>query len=171
MCCVLLVVLYIICCVSQYCVVPTIKCKFFQQNLIIFHNNIKFILCKLLMFFSSDVGFSMSACSVRLVWPSLWWSRCVFGAVMPSFHWPDWAVVPPAVGAHGHVMQQTIKIVFTNRFSQFCCEKFSNQQAISTLKNINKMFNKTIWIPKFFSYEFFSKMFTWLLLIFLSANL
>ena len=29
-------VLSIVCCVSQYCVVPTIKCKFFQQNLIFF---------------------------------------------------------------------------------------------------------------------------------------
>ena len=54
------------------------------------------------------------------------------------------AVVPPAVGAHGHVMKQTIKIVFTNQFSQFLLQKFSNQQAIITLKMINKMFNKTI---------------------------
>ena len=34
-------VLCIVCCVSQYCVVPTMKCKFFQQNLIFFHKNIK----------------------------------------------------------------------------------------------------------------------------------
>ena len=34
-------VLCIVCCVSQYCVVPTIKCKFFQQNLYIFHKNVK----------------------------------------------------------------------------------------------------------------------------------
>ena len=84
MCCVLFVVLCIVCCVSQYCVVPTIKCKFFQQNLIFFIKE-KFMLCKLLMFFSSDVGFSMSACSVRLMWPSLWWSRSVF--------WSRYAVI------------------------------------------------------------------------------
>ena len=35
-------VLCIICYVSQYCVVPTIKCKFFPKKLLFFHNNIKF---------------------------------------------------------------------------------------------------------------------------------
>ena len=35
--CILCCDLCIVCCVSQYCVVPTIKCKFFQQNLFIFH--------------------------------------------------------------------------------------------------------------------------------------
>ena len=68
--------------------------------------------------------------SDRLMWPSLWWSRCVFGAVTPSFRWPVWAVVPPAVGAHGHVMQQAIKFLFINRFSQFLLQKKS---AISRL--------------------------------------
>ena len=86
MCCVLFVVLCIVCCVSQYCVVPTIKCKFFQQNVIFFHKN-KFILCKLLMFFfASDIGLSISACSVRLMWSSLWWSRCIFGVVLEPLH-------------------------------------------------------------------------------------
>ena len=66
--CIVCCVVYCVCCVSQYCVVPTIKCKFFQQNLFYFFiNTHKFILCKLLMFFSSDVGFSMSACSIRLM--------------------------------------------------------------------------------------------------------
>ena len=35
-CCVLFVVLCIVCCVSQHCVVPTIKCKFFQQKFVFF---------------------------------------------------------------------------------------------------------------------------------------
>ena len=161
MCCVLFVVLCIVCCVSQYCVVSTIKCKkmfqrklynyvfcvvycllccilfvvyhstvlcqqsnanFFQQNLIFFKKQ-KFILFKLLNVFSSVVGFSMSACSVRLMWPSVWWSCCVFVAVTPSFRCPEWAVVPPAVGAHGHVMQPIIKTLFSNRFSQFLLQK------------------------------------------------
>ena len=122
MCCVLFVVLCIVCCVSQYCVVPTIKCKFFQQILIFFHKR-KIYFVKIIIIFSSDVGFSMSACSVQLMWPSLWWSRCVFEAVTPSFRWPDLAVFPLAVGDHGHVMQQTIKILFTNRFSQFLLQK------------------------------------------------
>ena len=30
----------IVCCASQYCVVPTFKCKFVQQNLFIFHKNL-----------------------------------------------------------------------------------------------------------------------------------
>ena len=34
--CILCYVLCIVCCVSQYCFVPTIKCKFFQQHLFIF---------------------------------------------------------------------------------------------------------------------------------------
>ena len=36
LCCVLFIVLCIVCCVSQYCVVPTIKCKFFFNKNIIF---------------------------------------------------------------------------------------------------------------------------------------
>ena len=83
--CVLFVVLCIVCYVSQYCVVPTIKCKFFQHHLILCHKNIH----NLLNVFSSVVGFSMAACSVWLMWPSLWWSCCVFGAVTPSFRWPE----------------------------------------------------------------------------------
>ena len=113
--CILCCVLCIVYCASQYCFVPTIKCKFFQQNLIFFHKTKRIILYKWLNVFSSVVGFSMSACSVRLMWPSLWWSCCVFGAVAPSFRWPDWAVVPPAVGAHEHVMQPIIKTLFNNR--------------------------------------------------------
>ena len=34
-------VLGIVCCVSQYCVVTTIKCKFFQQNFILFNKNVR----------------------------------------------------------------------------------------------------------------------------------
>ena len=66
--CVFFVVLCIVCCVSQYCVVPTIKCKFFQQNLIFFHKNINIYFLSIInVFFSSDVGFSMCACSVQLM--------------------------------------------------------------------------------------------------------
>ena len=36
LCCILFAVLCIVCCVSQYCIVPTIKCKIFQQNFIFF---------------------------------------------------------------------------------------------------------------------------------------
>ena len=64
--CIVCCVVYCLC-VSQYCVVPTVKCKFFQLNLILFHKKQKFILCKLYNVFSSVVGFSMSACSVRLM--------------------------------------------------------------------------------------------------------
>ena len=86
-CVALFVVLCIVCYVSQYCVVSTIKCKFFQQKFICFHKNIIFFSSKLLNVFSSVVSFTMSACSVRLMWPSLWWNCCVFGAVTPSFRW------------------------------------------------------------------------------------
>ena len=34
-----------------------------------------------------------------------------------------YAVIPPAISAHGHVMQQIIKTLFTNRFSQFVLQK------------------------------------------------
>ena len=59
--------------------------------------------------------------------------------------------VGPRDETHGHVMQQIIKILFTNRFSQFCWKKISNKQAINAIKKINKKFNKTIWILTFFS--------------------
>ena len=123
-CIVLFVVLCIVCCVSQYCVVPTIKCKFFQQNLIFFHKNIK-----ILNVFLSVVSFSMSACSVRLMWPSLWWSCCVFSAVMPSFRWPDWAVVPPAVGAMGMYATNHNSIIYQPIFTIFAAKN----SAISKL--------------------------------------
>ena len=42
---------------------------------------------------------------------------------------------------YGHVMQQIIKTLFINRFSQFLLQKI---QAIIILKKINIMFNKTI---------------------------
>ena len=32
-------------------------------------------------------------------------------------------IEPSAVGAHGHVMQQTIKFLITNRVSQFLLQK------------------------------------------------
>ena len=51
MCCVLFVVLCIVCCVSQYCVVPTIRCKSFQQKFVFFLIKPKFILCKIIKCF------------------------------------------------------------------------------------------------------------------------
>ena len=79
--------------------------------------------------------------------------------VEPLCVWCHYAVIPLAglslrsAGRwrHGHVMQQIIKTVFTNRFSEFLLQKFSNKQAIIILKIINIMFNKTIWILTFFS--------------------
>ena len=55
----------------------------FFNNIFLFITTYKFNLCKLLMFFSSDVGFSMSACSVRR---------------------------SAGAGAHGHVMYKNHKI-------------------------------------------------------------
>ena len=51
--------------------------------------------------------------------------------VEPLSFWSRYTVIPLAglirrsavVGAHGHVMQQTIKFLFTNRFSQFLLKK------------------------------------------------
>ena len=153
MCCVLFFVLCIVCCVSQYCVLPTIKCNFFQQNLIFFHKN-KFILCELLMLFLSDVGFSMSASSVRLMWPNLWWSRCVFGAVLEPLRRHSAGRIEPSfrrpLAPMGMSCNKPYKFYLPTDFHNFCCKKFSNQQAINTLKKINKMFNKTIWILTFF---------------------
>ena len=70
----------------------------------------------------------------------------------------------PRDETHGHVMQHIIKILFyliknlfTNRFSQFLLKKFSNKRAINAIKNINKFFYKTIWIPTFFLRDFFLK--------------
>ena len=64
----------------------------------------------------------------------------------------------PRDETHEHVMQHIIKILFyfikilfTNRFSQFLLQKISNKQAINVIQNINKMFYKTIWILTFFS--------------------
>ena len=79
--CIVYCLLCIVCCVSQYCVVPTIKCKFFQQNLIVFSYKQKFILCKLLMFFFEWCTFLnvWMECSVdvteSLVEPLRFWSR------------------------------------------------------------------------------------------------
>ena len=85
----------IVCCVVYCLLCITVLCCANNEMQIFttkFYKTIKFILCKLLNVFSSVVEFSMSACSVRLMWPSLWWSCCVLGAVTPSFCWPDWAV-------------------------------------------------------------------------------
>ena len=38
-------VLCFVCCVSLYCVVPTIKCNFFQQNYYFFHKNVRIYFC------------------------------------------------------------------------------------------------------------------------------
>ena len=63
--------------------------------------------------------------------------------VEPLRFWSRYAVIPlagfsrrfpPAVGAHGHVMQQTIKCYLSTDFHNFCCKKFSNQQVINTIK-------------------------------------
>ena len=56
-----------------------------------------------------------------------------------------------SVGAHGHVMQQTINFLFTNRFSQFLLQKIQPSAGYKHNKKINKIFNKTIWILTFFS--------------------
>ena len=66
-------VLCIVCCIVYCLWCITVLCcannqmQIFSQKLLFFHNNIKFNFLKLLMFFSSDVGFAMSACSVRLM--------------------------------------------------------------------------------------------------------
>ena len=79
--------------------------------------------------------------------------------VEPLRFWSHYAVIPLAGLSRRsagrwrpwHVMKQTIKILLTNRFLQFLLQKNQYQQAIITLKMINNMFNKTIWILTFFS--------------------
>ena len=116
--CVLFVVLCIVCCVSQYCVVPTIKCKFVQQNLIFFHKNINML---------------RIWCRYAVI-PLAGLSRRSAGRWRPrACHATN----------HNNFIYQPI-------FTIFAGKKFSNKQAIIILKNINIMFNKTIWILTFF---------------------
>ena len=63
------------------------------------------------------------------------WCRC---AVIPL---AGLSVVPPAIGAHEHVMQPIIKTYLPTDFQNFCCKKFSNKQVINVLKKIYIMFN------------------------------
>ena len=132
------VVYCLLCCVLFVVYHSTVLC---QQSNANFFNKIylfflhKFILCKLLMFFFLEWCRFLSVCmqcpvdvTESLVELLRFWSR--FVAVTPSFRWPDWAIVPSVVGAHGHIMQQTINFLFTNRFSQFFAAKNS---AISRL--------------------------------------
>ena len=144
-CCVVycLLCITVLCCANNQMQLLSTKVNFFSIKTNLF--------VSIINFFLSDVGFSMSACIVRLMWPSLWWSRFIFGVVTPSFRWPDWAVVPPDVGAYGLVMQQTINILFINRFSQFLLQTIQQSAVYKRIKKINKMFNKTIWILTFFS--------------------
>ena len=94
----------------------------------------------------------MSACSVRLC------DRVFSGAA--AFFWSRYAVIPLAglsrrsagrwrpwachATNHKNFIYQPI-------FTIFAATKFSNKQAIITLKMINKRFNETIWILTFFS--------------------
>ena len=63
--------------------------------------------------------------------------------VKPLRFWSRNAVIPlaglsrrsPAVGAHEHVMKQTIKILFTNRFSQFLLQKIQQSAGCNHTKN------------------------------------
>ena len=96
---------------------------FFNKINFFFMKTYKFISCKLLNVFSSVVGCLMSACSVRLMWPSLWWSCCVFGAVALSFCWSVWAVLSLAIGAHGHVMQPNITLYLPTNFPKILLQK------------------------------------------------
>ena len=56
--------------------------------------------------------------------------------------WSRYAVIPLAglssrslaVGAHEHVMQQTITILFTNRFSQFLLQKIQQSAGYNHTK-------------------------------------
>ena len=134
MCCVLFVVLCIVCWVSQYCVVPTIKCKFFQQNLIFFHKNKTLFCVNYKCFFSSDVGFFnvCMQCSVdvteSLVELLRFWSRY---AIIPldglsrrsAGRWRPWAC---------HATNHK-NFIYRPIFTIFAAKKFSNQQAIITL--------------------------------------
>ena len=66
-------VLCIVCCVVYCLLCITVLCcannqmPIFSTKLNFFHKNIKFILCKLLNVVFSVVGFSLSACSFRLM--------------------------------------------------------------------------------------------------------
>ena len=52
---------------------------------------------------------------------------------------------------HKNFILLSKKIYLPTDFHHFCCKKFSNKQAINAIKNINKIFYKTIWILTFFS--------------------
>ena len=89
--------------------------------------------------------------------------------VEPLRFWSRYAVIPLA-GLSRRSVGRWRPLAFhaTNHknfiyqpiFTIFAAKKFSNQQAIITLKKINKMFSKTILIQTFFFLGIFSKMLT-----------
>ena len=104
------------------------------------------------MFFSSAVGF-LNICMQCLV-------DVTESLVEPLRSWSLYAVIPLAglscrsagrwrpwachATNHKNFIYQPI-------FTIFAAKKISNLQAIITLKKINKIFNKTIWILTIFS--------------------
>ena len=62
--------------------------------------------------------------------------------VEPLYLWSRYTVIPltglsrrsAGVGAHGHVMQQIIKILFTDRFSQFLLQKIQQSAGYKHYK-------------------------------------
>ena len=97
------------------------------------------------MVFSSDVGFSMSACSVPV--------DVIESVVKPLSVWCHYAVIPLAGLSRRsagrwrpwacHATNHKI-FIYQPIFTIFAAKKFSNMQAINTITKINKMFNKTI---------------------------
>ena len=89
-------------------------------------------------------------CSVdvteSLVEPLRFWSRYAVISLAgfsrrSAGRWRPWAC---------HATNHT-NFIYQPIFTVYACKKFSNQQAVITLKKINKMCNKTIWILTFFS--------------------
>ena len=87
-----------------------------------------------------------------LVAPLRFWSRY---AVIPlaglsrryAGRWRPWGC---------HATNHKI-VIYQLIFTIFAAKKFSNQQAINTIKKINKMFNKTIWLLTCFLRDVFIK--------------
>ena len=155
------VVYCLLCCVLFVVYHSTVLCQQFQMHIFstkfnFFSLKQKCILCKLLNVFSSVVGRFLNVCmqclvdvTESLVEPLRVWCRYV---VIPlaglsrrsAGHWRPWAC---HATNHKNFIYQTIVTIFA--------AIISNQQAINTIKKINKMFNKTIWILTFFLRDFF----------------
>ena len=147
---------YVFCVVYCLLCIIVLCCANNQMQIFSKKVNFFFIKTKIYYFFFEWCFFSTSACSVWLMWPSHWWSHCVFLAVLEPLRRHSAGWIEPSfcrsLALMGMSCNKPYKFYLPTDFHNFCCKKFSNQQAIIThTKKINKMFNKTIWILTFVS--------------------